>query len=524
MLFESIARHCCSVFHFFDPSYLIAMDDSISVGFHTLLLFAVTFLLVLTAVRQYRRRPKNLPPGPWGLPIIGSLLSLGTNPHLTFLEMTKTYGKVFRMNLAGQRVVVVNGFEAVREALVKNASAFAGRPKMALFHELTEGQGIVTSDYGPVWREQRRFTLQTLRNFGFGKRSFETKITEEIHHMLAAFREKGSEAFQADHILEISASNVVSSLNFGRRFDYKDPQFQLLVDMIYRFSEIGTNAAAANFFPFLIKLPLPNIREMFHISDIIESFLMGIINQHKETYDPKAKRDFIDAYLGEIARRQQESPSDDATSASFTEKYLYHILNDLIFAGTETMSSTLRWALLYMIVFPDVQEKIQAELDSVLEKDQLPSIEDRQNLPYTEATLMEVQRMANITALPYPHKTTEDTELCGFSIPKDTPIYINLYSVHIDPTQWVEPEKFRPERFLGENGKVQNRPALMPFSAGRRACPGENLAKMELFLFFSSMLHAFKISAAPENPQPSIEKHYGISLNPSPFKICTTPR
>ncbi|XP_038074775.1 cytochrome P450 2J6-like [Patiria miniata] len=510
---------CC----FLGSLFPARMEASIFVGLHTLLLFAVTFLLVMAAVHRFRVRAKNLPPGPWGLPIVGSLLSLGANPHLTFLEMTKTYGNVFRVNLAGQRVVVVNGFEAVREALVKNASAFAGRPKMPLFHRLTEGQGIVSSDFGPIWREQRRFTLHTLRNFGFGKKSFEVKITEEINHMLAAFKEKGSEPFHADHILEISASNVVSSLNFGRRFDYKDPQFQLLVDMIYRFSEIGTNAAAANFFPFLINLPLPNIREMFNINDIITGFLTSIIGQHKETYNPVAQRDFIDAYLGEIARRQQECLQDEVT-ASFTERYLYHILSDLIFAGTETMSSTLRWAILYMIVFPDVQEKIQAELDSVIAKDQLPCIGDRKQLPYTEATLMEVQRMANITALPYPHKTTEDTELSGYSIPKDTPIYINLYSVHVDPTQWTEPEKFRPERFLDENRKVRNRPALMPFSAGRRACPGENLAKMELFLFFSSMLHAFKFSVAPENPQPSIEKNYGISLNPSPFKICTSPR
>ena len=140
MLFESISRLRCCIFGVFAPNSA-GMEDSIYVGFHTLLLFTLTFLLVLTAVRQYRTRPKNLPPGPWGLPFVGSLLSLGPNPHLTFLEMTKTYGKVFRMNLAGQRVVVVNGFDAVREALVKNASAFAGRPKMALFHELTEGQG-----------------------------------------------------------------------------------------------------------------------------------------------------------------------------------------------------------------------------------------------------------------------------------------------------------------------------------------------------------------------------------------------
>ncbi len=320
----------------------------------------------------------------------------------------------------------------------------------------------MTADYGPVWREQRRFTLSTMRNFGLGKQSFEGKIMEEIDHFLAAFHEKGSEPFQPDHIVEIGVSNIVCSINFGRRFDYKDPQFQLLVDMIYRFSEIGTNAAAVNIFPILMKMPIPEIREVFQIDKIMKKFLFSMIDQHKETCDPNAHRDFIDAYLCEIERRKLQT---DSESSMFTERYLYHILNDMIFAGTETMSSTIRWGLLYMIVYPEIQEKVYQELVSVVGKER-PSITDKPRLPYTEATLMEIQRMANITALTFPHKTTKDTELEGYNIPKDTPIYVNLYSVHVDPTQWKDPEVFRPERFLGDDGKAIHRPALMPFSAG----------------------------------------------------------
>lgn len=472
-------------------------------------------------MQRYLKRPKNLPPGPWGLPVVGSLFSLGKEPHITLMDMAKEYGNVFSINLGGQRVVVLNGFKAVREALVKKAEAFAGRPTLVLTQELTEGQGIVTADYGPTWREQRRFTLTTLRNFGLGKQSFEGKIMEEIDYFLQAFREKGSEPFKPDHIIEIGVSNIVCSINFGRRFDYKDPQFQLLVDMIYRFSEIGTNAAAVNFFPILMHMPIPEIREVFQIDKIMKKFLNGMIDQHKDTLDPEDHRDFIDAYLCEIEKRKMDTSEE---SSAFTERYLYHILNDMIFAGTETMSSTIRWGLLYMIVYPEIQERVYQELYSVVGADSLPSITDKSRLPYTEATLMEIQRMANITALTFPHKTTRDTELAGYDIPKETPIYVNLYSVHVDPEEWQEPDVFRPERFLNDNGKCVHNPALMPFSAGKRACPGENLAKMELFLFFSSLLYSFKLSPTPDNPTPSIDKHYGISLNPSPFKICTSPR
>ncbi|XP_071491230.1 cytochrome P450 2J6-like [Diadema antillarum] len=498
-------------------------------GMQSVLLFAITTLLTMMVVRWYRRRsrlPGKLPPGPWGLPLVGSIFSLGKQPHMTLMDMARKYGNVFTLNLAGQLVVVLNGYDTVREALVKKAGVFAGRPHLALTQELTEGQGIVVADSGPVWREQRRFTLTSLRNFGFGRQNFEGDILEEIRHMLDAFREKDHSSFNADHIVEIAVSNVVCNFNFGRRFDYQDPKFQLLVDSIYRFAEIGTNAAAINFFPFLKHFPIPEIREVFEIDKVVRSFLQRMIAEHKETLDEANQRDFIDTYLVEIRRRQEALKRGERISEadeSFTESYLFHILNDLIFAGTETMSSTIRWAILYMIVQPDIQSRVQAELDSVVAPSGLPSWRDRKNLPYTEATLMEIQRMANITALTFPHKTTEDTELSGYSIPKDTHVFVNLYSVHVDPTHWAEPEKFRPERFLVD-GKVVHRPALMPFSAGRRACPGETLARMELFLFFAALLRFFTLVPAPENPNPSIDKNYGISLNPKSYKICAIPR
>ncbi|XP_033110562.1 cytochrome P450 2U1-like [Anneissia japonica] len=486
------------------------------------LVFTTSILVVIVLVQRWsKNRMQNLPPSPWGLPFLGNILSIGENPHLTFMEMAKVYGNVFSVRMGRQRVTVLNGADVIREALVKQGRVFEGRPHLALTSMLTDGQGIVTADSCPKWKEQRRFTLHALRNFGVGKNSLEGKVMEEIGYLLSAMREKGKAAFNMDHFLEISVSNVICNVCFGRRFQYNEASFQLLVDSIYRFSEIGTTAAAVNFFPFLRHFPTPELKEVFQINQVMQKFLHGMIHDHKQTYDPELKRDFIDAYLGEIKRREVECPEQQNF---FNETYLFHIINDLIFAGTETMSSTLRWALLYMIVFPDVQEKVQAELDRVCQGS-VPSLKNRPNLPYTEATLMEIQRMANITALSYPHKTTESTELCGYNIPAGETIFVNLYSVHVDPKCWKDPEVFRPERFLDGNGNViSTQPGLMPFSAGRRGCPGETMARMELYLFFTSLFHNFKITSSPDNPSPSIAKHYGISLNPSTFNICVSER
>lgn len=119
-------------------------------GLQTALLFVLTTLVTMLAVRWYRQRsrlPGKLPPGPWGLPLIGSIFSLGKQPHLTLMDMAKKYGNVFTLNLAGQLVVVLNGYESVREALVKKAGVFAGRPHLALTQELTEGQGKIILSY-----------------------------------------------------------------------------------------------------------------------------------------------------------------------------------------------------------------------------------------------------------------------------------------------------------------------------------------------------------------------------------------
>ncbi|XP_071962863.1 cytochrome P450 2U1-like [Antedon mediterranea] len=486
------------------------------------LVFTTVILAAIVIVQRWSKtRTDNLPPGPWGLPFLGNVLSIGKNPHLTFMEMAKVYGDVFCVKMGSQRVTVLNGAEVIREALVKQARVFEGRPHLALTNMLTDGQGIVTADCCPKWKEQRRFTLQVLRNLGGGKSNLEAKMMEEIGYLLSAMKDKGSNSFNMDHFLEISVSNVICNVCFGRRFAYNEASFQLLVDSIYRFSEIGTTAAAVNFFPFLRHFPTPELKEVFQIDNAMRKFLHGMIHEHKQTYDPELKRDFIDAYLEEIKRREAECPDQQNF---FNEKYLFHIINDLIFAGTETMSSTLRWALLYMIVFQDVQAKVQEELDTVC-NGSVPSLKHRSKLPYTEATLMEIQRMANITALSYPHKTTESTELCGYNIPAGETIFVNLYSVHVDPKCWKDPEVFRPERFLDADGNVvTSQPGLMPFSAGRRGCPGESLARMELYLFFTSLFHTFKISSSPDNPSPSIDKHYGISLNPSPFNVCVSER
>ncbi len=119
-----------------------------------------------------------------------------------------------------------------------------------------------------------------------------------------------------------------------------------------------------------------------------------------------------------------------------------------------------------MMVYHDIQDKVQQELDTVIGGNRLPEWKDRQGLPYTEAVFLEIQRIRTVLPLGVPHEASQDTKLNGYDIPKGSLVFANIWAAHNDPEVWSEPDQFKPERFLNENGKLQHREELIPFSIG----------------------------------------------------------
>ncbi|EFX62803.1 hypothetical protein DAPPUDRAFT_67675, partial [Daphnia pulex] len=145
-------------------------------------------------------------------------------------------------------------------------------------------------------------------------------------------------------------------------------------------------------------------------------------------------------------------------------------------------------------------------------------------LPYTEAVLMEVMRIASITPLAVPHCAMKDTQLQGFTIPKGSVLAINLDSAFKDPTAWEEPETFRPERHLDQEGKLIKNDAYIPFGLGKRVCLGEPLARNTVFLFMASLVKTFEFKSLPNQPPPTLEPAMGLVSGPQPFKAVVIPR
>ncbi|MBN3303132.1 CP2U1 protein, partial [Amia calva] len=414
----------------------------------------------------------------------------------------------------------------VRDALVNHADVFSDRPDVPLITIITKQKGIVFAPYGPVWRQQRKFSHSTLRRFGLGKLSLEPSVLEELVFIKSEFLRlggDGGEPFNPAPVVSNAVSNVICSLSFGRRFHHQDQEFRTLLGLMSRGLEISVNSSAflINICPWLYHLPLGCFRELRKVERDITAFLKDIIAQHRAGLDSTAPRDFIDMYLLELDQHGQEGGAGDS---SFSEDYLFYIIGDLFIAGTDTTTNTLLWSLLYMALHPQVQEKVQAEIASVVGPDRVPSLTDKADLPFTEATIMEVQRMTVVVPLSIPHMASETTTFQGYTIPKGAVIVPNLWSVHRDASVWENPDDFNPSRFLDENGCIVKKEFFIPFGIGRRVCMGEQLAKMELFLMFSNLCQAFTFRLPQGAPPPPMHGRFGLTLAPCPFVVRVTPR
>ncbi|XP_037834548.1 cytochrome P450 2K1 [Kryptolebias marmoratus] len=481
---------------------------------------ALLLLHLLYSSFSSQKRPEPLGPRP--LPVFGNLFQVDLKRlDQSLFNLSKTYGPVFQVYFGPKKVVVLAGYRTVKEALLNQAEEFGNREITPLFYDFNQGHGIVFSN-GDSWKEMRRFALTTLRDFGMGKKMSEEIIIEECGYLIKEMEQYGGEAFNNTQAINYAASNVISALMFKKRFEYKDPVFQTMVEKDNETIRLTGSVSIMiyNLCPWLGPF-LKNWRDMMKNIEANKAHLRKLISDLKETLDPEICRCFVDAFL---IQKKHLKDFDEKSSHYHDENLLYSVMN-LFAAGTDTTATTLKWGLLYMAKFPHIQDRVQEELSRVVGSRQIQT-EDRKNLPYTDAVIHETQRFANIGPLAIPHKTTRNVTFQGYFIKKDTTVFPLLTSVLYDENEWESPHSFNPSHFLDDEGKFIRRDAFMPFSAGRRACLGESLAKMELFLFFTSLLQRFHFTPPPGVPEDELDLKpvVGMTLAPKPQQLCAVRR
>ncbi|XP_007523500.2 cytochrome P450 2D14-like [Erinaceus europaeus] len=483
----------------------------------------VIFLLLVDLMHRRARWAAHYPPGPTFLPGLGNLLQLDFQDLPRSMgQLRRRYGNVFSLQMAWTPTVVLNGLAAVREALVERSEDTSDRPPSTVYEHLGLGprsEGVILARYGHAWREQRRFSLSTMRNFGLGKKSLEESVTEEASCLCAAFAAQDGSPFRPKELLNKAVSNVISSLIYARRFEYDDPHFLKMLDLMDDFlkEDSGFVRQVLSEIPVLLKIP-GMAKRFFPGQKALMAMLDELNSENRMTWEPDQPRDLTDAFLDEVEKAKGNPES------TFNDANLRMVVADLFTAGMVTTSTTLAWALLLMILHPDVQRRVQQEIDEVIGQSRPPEMADQAHMPYTMAVIHEVQRFGDIVPLGVPHMTSRDTEVQGYRIPKGTVLLTNLSSVLKDESCWKKPLRFYPEHFLDDQGCFVKKEAFIPFSAGRRVCLGEPLARMELFLFFTCLLQRFSFSVPTGQPRPSDHAEVAFLSTPAPYQLCAMSR
>ncbi|MBN3297877.1 CP2J2 protein, partial [Amia calva] len=436
----------------------------------------------------------------------------------TFAYLLGQYGDVTKLSIGGQRFVLLSGPKTIREVFVEKGDFFIDRPSYPIIEKLFKGLGLISSS-GHMWRQQRRFTLSTLKYFGVGKKTLETSILEESRFLYKSIKNEQGKPFDPHYLLYNGVSNIICSLVFGHRFEYGDGHFH---EMLNNFDEIIQLPVTPwgqlyNMFPGLLNLLPGKHQSTFSNREKIIRFIEDEVKKRKEDWNPSEPRDYIDCYLEVLFRLNLKGDT-----SGFNEENLLYCVIDLFAAGTETLSKTLLWGLLYMVKYPEIQEKVQNEIERVIGQERQPSMDDRPSMPYTYAVIHEIQRFANILPITPPRVSHYDTTIAGYDIPKGVMVLPLLMPILYDKSEYQTADRFNPEHFLDKEGKFVKRENVMPFSVGKRMCPGEELARMELFLFFTSFLQRFTFRA-PDRVKLTMESVIGITRGPKPFKICAIP-
>ncbi|XP_045710121.1 cytochrome P450 2C44-like isoform X2 [Phyllostomus hastatus] len=427
--------------------------------------------LVFLLGRKESHKGESLPLGPTPLPIIGNLRHLNLkNIPASLSKLAQEYGPVYTVYIGPRPTVVLHGYEAVKEALIDQGDTFLGR--------------------GPF------------------------PIISDIQN-------RHAQPFDPSSILSSAACNVICSILFKERFQYHDEKFLFLMDLLNtNFREINTLwIQIYNLWPKFIKHLPGKHRSFFKKVVAVKHFILQKVKEHQESLDHSNPQDYIDCFLTKMEQEKHNPMSD------FHLENLAFCGSNLFVGGTETISSTLRYSILLLMKHPEVQAKVHEEIDRVIGRNQSPSMTDKTKMPYTEAVLHEIQRYSKLLPCSIPHAVIRDTKFRQYVIPKGTTVFPLLSSVLYDCKEFPNPEKFDPGHFLDENGGLRKTDHFVPFSLGKRICIGEGLARMELFLFLTTILQNFSLKPLVEpkelQTQPVVT---GFLNTPPPFKLCFIPR
>ncbi|XP_040294228.1 steroid 17-alpha-hydroxylase/17,20 lyase-like [Bufo bufo] len=322
-----------------------------------------------------------------------------------------------------------------------------------------------------------------------------------------------------------AVTNVVCSLCFNTRYSKGDEEFQTMLRYSKGIVDTVAKDSLVDIFPWLQIFPNKDLDLLKESVTTRDQLLLKKLKEHEEAFCSETVNDLLDALL-KAKLSMENNNSNISNDVGLTEDHILMTVGDIFGAGVETTCTVMKWAIAYLLHYPEVQKKIQEEMDAKVGFGRCPLLSDKKILHYLEATIAEVLRIRPVSPLLIPHVAMKDTSIGEYTIPKDTRVVVNLWSMHHDEKEWVHPGDFNPDRFMDENGHRMYSPSqsYLPFGAGIRVCLGEALAKMEVFLFLSWILQRFTLEIPEGDSLPDLEGKFGVVLQVKPFKVTAKLR
>ncbi|XP_075409948.1 steroid 21-hydroxylase [Tenrec ecaudatus] len=458
--------------------------------------------------RLWALRTLHLPPL-----VPGFLHLLKPNLPIYLFGLSQKLGPVYRLRLGLQEVVVLNSKRAIEEAMVKKWVDFAGRPQTMSFKLVSlDNQDLSVGDYSPLWKAHKKLARSALL-LGI-RSSMEGLVQEVTQEFCDRMRAQAGVPVAVHKEFSLLTCTIICHLTFGDKEDSLVRAFHdCIQDLLSAWDHWSIHIL--DVVPFLRFFPNPVLRRLKRALERRDRMVREQLRRHKDSLEASQCRDMTD-YMLQGMRRQV---SGEGSEGQLLEGHVHMAMVDLFIGGTETTATSLSWAVVYLLHHPEMQQRLQEELDRELGSSASNSrmqYKDRARLPLLNATIAEVLRLRCSVPLALPHRTTRRSSILGYDIPKDMVVIPNLLGAHLDETVWARPQDFWPERFL-EPGAC---PRELAFGCGARVCLGEPLARLELFVVLTQLLRAFTLLPAP-GALPSLQPWPpgGVTLGVPPFHV-----
>ncbi|KAL2634260.1 hypothetical protein R1flu_005739 [Riccia fluitans] len=484
-------------------------------------------ILVILLVRRIFRKRLKLPPGPRNLPIIGAMLSLDKEMHKGLVEQAKKHGPLVYFRLGSHSMLAIQSAEIAEELFKQKDGQFASRAHSTILFSLAKYFGFDSKNMGFAPYTQRLKQLRkvcTKELLTIPKLSATEYVRwEEQGEMIKEVESLDGKDFELREVLHTVAMNVTCRMLFGKRYYGKNvaitkelTEFQeLMEDMI----AIAGKPNVGDIIPWLRWLDLQGMTKQFKkLHDKQEHVLRNILEDHKMAKKTSANRlaspatmDFVDVLL---SLRGEDQLPDDTIMAT---------VSDIMMGATDSTLTVVQWAIIELMRHPESMAKLQKELDDFVGKNRALRESDFSQIPYLMAVVKETLRLHPPVPLLIPRMNEKQTTLHGYDIPENTTVFVNVWAISRDESNWEKADQFIPERFLDSTVSVNgNDFKYTPFGAGRRQCVGISMGLIMVDRTLGSLIHAFDWLPASGKQVADIdnEETYSLVLEPKHPLVC----